>query len=83
MPEVTLPVGEVLTTTPRPPRNLETSLPNVAAGARLIQAEGLDSESAVDVAASLADALEELQRLQRRLGRRIRRDRGRRESTSS
>ena len=43
-------------------------------GARLIQAEGLDSESAADVAATLADALEELQRLERRLNRRIRRD---------
>jgi hypothetical protein len=29
-------------------------------GARLIQAEGLDSRSAADIAASLADALEEL-----------------------
>jgi hypothetical protein len=54
-------------------RNLRRSLQNAAAGARSIQAEGLDSESAADVAASLADALEELQRLQRRLDRRIRR----------
>ena len=54
--------------------NLKRSLRNAAAGARLIQAEGLDSQSAADVAASLADALEELHRLQRRLDRRIRRD---------
>jgi hypothetical protein len=56
-------------------RNLKRSLRNTAAGARLIQAEGLDSESAADVAASLADALEELQRLQRSLNRHIRRER--------
>jgi Homeodomain-like domain len=55
-------------------RNLGRSLRNAAAGARLIQAEGLDSKSAADVAASLADALEELHRLQRSLDRRIRRD---------
>jgi hypothetical protein len=36
-----------------------------------------DSQSAADVAASLADALEELHRLQRSLDRRIRRDQGR------
>ena len=54
-------------------RNLRRSLRNAAAGARLIQAEGLDSKSAADVAASLADALEELHRLQRSLDRRIRR----------
>ena len=59
-------------------RNLKRSLRNAAAGARLIQAEGLDRRSAADVAASLADALEELHRLQRRLDRRIRRDQGRR-----
>jgi Helix-turn-helix domain/Sigma-70, region 4 len=58
-------------------RNLRRSLRNAAAGARLIQAEGLDSESAADVAACLADALEELHRLQRSLDRRVRRDRGR------
>jgi hypothetical protein len=40
-------------------RNLTRSLRNAAAGARLIQAEG-NSRSAADVAASLADALEEL-----------------------
>jgi predicted DNA-binding transcriptional regulator AlpA len=55
-------------------RNLRRTLRNVAAGARLIQADGLDSKSAADVAASLADALEELHRLQRILDRRIRRD---------
>jgi hypothetical protein len=55
-------------------RNLRRSLRNAAAGARLIEAEGLDSESAADLAASLADALEELHRLQRSLDRRIRRN---------
>ena len=55
-------------------RNLRHALRNAAAGARLIQAEGLDSESAAEVAASLADALEELQRLRRSLDRRTRRD---------
>jgi hypothetical protein len=55
-------------------RNLKRSLRNAAAGARLVQAEGLDSRSAAEVAASLADALEELHRLQRSLDRRIRRD---------
>jgi hypothetical protein len=53
-------------------RNLKRSLRNAAAGARLIQAERLDSKSAADLAASLADALKELHRLQRRLDRRIR-----------
>jgi hypothetical protein len=43
-------------------RNLRRSLRNAAAGARLIQPEGLDSKSATDVAASLGDALEELHR---------------------
>jgi hypothetical protein len=57
-------------------RNLRCSLRNAAAGARLIQTDGLDSKSAAEVAASLAEALEELQRLQRRLDRRIRRDQG-------
>jgi hypothetical protein len=55
-------------------RNLKRLLRNVAAGARLIQAEGLDSKSAADIAASLTDVLEKLQRLERRLNRRIRRD---------
>jgi hypothetical protein len=55
-------------------RNLRRSLRNAAAGARLIQADGLDSESAADVAASLADALDELYRLKRSLDRRIGRD---------
>ena len=54
-------------------RNLRRSLRNAAAGARLIKADGLDSKSAADVSASLADALEELHRLKRRLDRRIRR----------
>jgi hypothetical protein len=54
-------------------RNLRRSLRNAAAGARLIQADGLDSKSAADVSASLADALEELHRLKRRLDRRIKR----------
>jgi hypothetical protein len=56
-------------------RNPRYSLQNAAVGARLIQAEGLDSKSAAEVEASLADALEELHRLQRTLDRRIRRDR--------
>jgi hypothetical protein len=55
-------------------RNLRRSLWNAAAGARLIQADGLDSKSAADVTASLADALEELHRLKRHFDRRIRRD---------
>jgi len=55
-------------------RNLKRSLRNSAAGARLIQAEGLDTQSATDVAAAIADALEELHRLQRSLDRRIQRD---------
>jgi predicted DNA-binding transcriptional regulator AlpA len=54
-------------------RNLKRSLQNAAAGARLIQAEGLDTKSAADVAASLAGTLEELHRLRRSLDRRIRR----------
>ena len=58
-------------------RNLKRSLRNTAAGARLIQAEGLDTKSAADLAAALADALEELHWLQRRLDRRIGRDQGR------
>jgi hypothetical protein len=60
-------------------RNLGRSLRNAAAGARLIQAEALDSKSAADIAASLTDALEALHRLQRSLDRRIRRDQERRE----
>jgi hypothetical protein len=59
-------------------RNLKRSLRNAAAGARLIQAEGLNSQTAADVAASLAETIEELHRLQRSLDRRIRRDQGRR-----
>jgi hypothetical protein len=64
-------------------RNFRRSLRNAAAGARLIQPDGLDIKSAAEVAASLADALEELHRLQRSLDRRIRRDQGRREVASS
>jgi hypothetical protein len=52
-------------------RNLRGSLRNAAVGARRIQADGLDSKSAADVAASLADALEQLYRLQRSVDRRI------------
>ena len=55
-------------------RNLRRSLRNAAAGARLIQVEGLDSKSAAEVTVSLADALEELDRLKRSLDRRTRRD---------
>jgi hypothetical protein len=54
-------------------RNLKRSLRNAAAGARLIQAEELDSKSAADVVASLTDALDELRRLRRSLDRRIER----------
>jgi hypothetical protein len=61
-------------------RNLKRSLRSATAGARVIQAEGLDRRSAVEVAASIADALEELHRLQRSLDRRIRRDQGRSEA---
>jgi hypothetical protein len=64
-------------------RNLRRSLRNAAAGARLIQAEGLDSESVANLAACLTDALEELHRLQRSLCRRIRRDQGGREGRSN
>jgi hypothetical protein len=62
-------------------RNLRRSLRNAAAGARLIQADGLDSKSAADVSASLAEALEELHLLQRSLNRHIRRERGRGEAS--
>jgi hypothetical protein len=55
-------------------RNLRRSLQNAAAAARLIQEDGLDSQSAAKVAASLADALGELHRLKRNLDRRIKRD---------
>jgi hypothetical protein len=64
-------------------RNLKRSLRNAAAGARLIQTDGLDSKSAADVATSLADALEELHRLERRLDRRIRREQRRSEEPTS
>jgi hypothetical protein len=55
-------------------RNLRRTLKNAAAGARLIQADGLDSKSAAELAAGLADTLAELHRLERRLNRRVRRD---------
>jgi hypothetical protein len=55
-------------------RDLRRSLRNAAAGARLIQVDGLDSQSAADVAASLEEALDELHPFQRSLDRRIRRD---------
>jgi hypothetical protein len=48
---------------------------NAATGARLIQADGLDSQPAADLAAQLDEALEELHRLQPSLDRRIRRAR--------
>jgi hypothetical protein len=54
-------------------RNLKRYLRNAAAG-RLVQADGLDSKSAADLATSLEDALAELHRLERRLDRRILRD---------
>src|SRR5215217_5426348 len=60
-------------TTPRWARNLRRTLRTAAAGARLIQADGLDRKSAADDSACLADALDELHRLKRRLDRRIRR----------
>jgi len=64
-------------------RNLRRSLRNAASGARLIQAEGLDIKSSADIAASLADALDELDRLKRRLDRRIRREQRRSEEPTS
>jgi hypothetical protein len=64
-------------------RNLRRTLRNAAVGAGLIQADGLDSKSAAVLAASLADALEELHRLQRHLDRRIRRDQGHREAPAA
>jgi hypothetical protein len=63
-------------------RSLKRSLRNAAAGARLIQADGLHGRSAAELAASLADALEELHRLQRSVDRRVRRDEGRGERLS-
>jgi hypothetical protein len=64
-------------------RNLKRSLRNASAGARLIQAERLDSKSAADVAASLADALDELHRLERSVNRRIQRDQARLDANST
>ena len=55
-------------------RNLRRSLRNAAVGGRLIQADGLDDKSAAELAACLADTLSELQRLERRLIRRLNRD---------
>jgi hypothetical protein len=55
-------------------RNLGRSLRNAAAGARLIQADGLDNKSAAELAAGLADTLAELQRLEQRIIRRLNRD---------
>jgi hypothetical protein len=52
-------------------------------GARLIQAEALDSKSAADLAATLTYALTELRRLQRSVNRRIRRDEERLQLPSS
>jgi hypothetical protein len=54
-------------------QNLRRSLRNAAGGARLIQAEGMDSKSAAELAAGLVDTLAELHRLERRLNRRINR----------
>ena len=55
-------------------RNLKRNLRNAAMGDKLIQADGLDSKSAGDLAMSLGDALEELRRPEHRLNQRIRRD---------
>jgi predicted DNA-binding transcriptional regulator AlpA len=55
-------------------RNFRRALRNAAGGARLIQADGLDNESAAGLAAGLADTLAELHRLERRLNRRVNRD---------
>jgi hypothetical protein len=55
-------------------RNHRRTLRNAAAGARLIQADGLDNKSAAELAAGLADTLAELHRLERRLNRRLNRD---------
>jgi hypothetical protein len=56
-------------------RNLRRTLRNAAAGAQLIQADGLNNKSAAELAADLADTLAELHLLQRGLNRRIKRDR--------
>jgi hypothetical protein len=63
-------------------RNLRRSLRNAAGGARLVQADGLDSKSAAELAAGLADTLAELHRLERRLNRRLNRDAERRSGIS-
>jgi hypothetical protein len=54
-------------------RGLST-IPRECVGARLVQAEASDCKSTAAIAASLADALAEFCRLERRLDRRIRRD---------
>jgi hypothetical protein len=64
-------------------RNLKRSLRNAAAGARLMQPEGLDNRSAADLAASHADAFEELHWLKHGLDRRIRRHQRQLEECSS
>jgi hypothetical protein len=64
-------------------RNLRRTLRNAAGGARLIQADGLDSESAAELAAGLADTLAELHRLERSLNRRVNRDAEHRSGISS
>ena len=63
-------------------RNLRRTLRNAAAGARLIQADGLDNKSAAELAAGLTDTLAELHRLERRLNRRLNRDAEHRPGTS-
>jgi hypothetical protein len=76
-----VPVGSAPTTTPRRsgtsngPFEMQPLVPS-------IQVDRLESKSAADVAASLADAIEELHRLERHLDRRLRRDRGTGEAPS-
>src|SRR5215217_3515900 len=50
-------------------RNLRRSIRNAAVGARLIQVEALDSNSAADLATAFSNALVELRQLERRLER--------------
>jgi hypothetical protein len=82
LPEVTPPVASPHNHA-QTARNPKRFLQNAAGGARLIQAEGLDSKSAADIAAALTGALEELHRLLRGLDRRVRRDEGRRQESSN
>jgi hypothetical protein len=63
-------------------RNLRRTLRNAARGARLTQADGLDSKSAAELATALADTLAELHGLERRLNRRVNRDPERRPGIS-